>query len=117
MIQRRFLVSGWQLIELLDGTRVRLNRDVATLRHFAADIINKRRQLLSDNSTASKMAAESSGDSKLPDDLLSHLLAGQRPDGRPLTDKQLTDLVLNLLLAGRDTTAQVVICKQCILHA
>lgn len=40
-------------------------------------------------------------------DLLSLFMAASGPDGKPLTTQQLVDTVINFIIAGRDTTAQV----------
>ncbi|KAI9253961.1 cytochrome P450 [Phascolomyces articulosus] len=41
-------------------------------------------------------------------DLLSRFMSSRNEDGKTLNDKELRDLILNLIIAGRDTTAQTI---------
>lgn len=109
-------------MELLTGAGRQLNRDVAVVRDFAATIIRHRRQIMEQ-----QQEAETRQDNyapiighKLPDtsvdgtsftaaacDLLSMFLTAKGPDGKALSEDALVDAVVNFIIAGRDTTAQV----------
>jgi hypothetical protein len=52
-------------------------------------------------------AGSGGGADALPADLLALFMQAGGPDGQPLTREQLADTVINFVMAGRDTTAQV----------
>eukprot|EP00878_Enallax_costatus_P024261 GHUV01025881.1.p2 GENE.GHUV01025881.1~~GHUV01025881.1.p2 ORF type:complete len:138 (-),score=45.42 GHUV01025881.1:430-843(-) len=115
----RFWMPAWPILELLDGRAFKLAADVRVIKDFAMHIIQKRRQQLATEVTA-EVVAGSNG--KVADDtcagpardLLSLFMESKGPDGKPLTDKQLVDTVLNFIIAGRDTTAQVSCRRTCV---
>jgi hypothetical protein len=148
IVNERFWLPGWQLLQLLNGDLLRLRRDVRTIKSFALDIITKRRQQLAADAAAAAAAGQDSSSSDeegtSPRDLLSLFMESTGPDGKPLSTQQLIDTgiegrsmrhelqprslytpdslspthtcppscphthtVINFIIAGRDTTAQV----------
>lgn len=131
----RLTSPGWRLTELLNGKRTTLNACCAVIHDFATDIIQQRRQLLADHDSALSRAAVSpagpdagagtaspatgaadaaadmsvkgQGADGGAQDLLSLFMKSKNADGQLLSDKQLVDTVINFIIAGRDTTAQV----------
>lgn len=109
---QRFWMPAWPILELLDGRAFQLAADVRVIKDFAMHIINTRRQQLKKTAVAAEVHADtdttrdqdSAGSAR---DLLSLFMEAKGPDGKLLTDKQLVDTVLNFIIAGRDTTAQV----------
>ena len=71
----------------------RLTEGVREMHAFAKRIIGAKRRTL-----------ERDGDLLGPD-LISRFLVRAKRDGKEVTDKELIDLVLNFIIAGRDTTA------------
>ena len=81
-------LSVWQLfVKLPSPRRRRFLRGVNTLDEIVYGIIRERRQ------------------KGMGDDLLSDLLRAQDTDGSSMTDQQLRDEVMTMLLAGHETTA------------
>lgn len=132
-------------MELLNGDAWRLARHVSTIKAFARNIINTRRQQLAaqqhqhqqqqaapactSSSSGGGSAVSSSGGGGVgagadgggvaegpPRDLLTLFMEASGPDGKPLTTQQLLDTVINFIIAGRDTTAQVCVCVACAVR-
>jgi cytochrome P450 len=130
----RFVNPGWRLTELFNGKRATLNACCDVVHSFAMNIIQQRRQQLAEQAAARAKAAagpaeafagdqavsgsadgsaqvsvkdREEGDSSCAQDLLSLFMESKGMDGKPLDDKQLMDTVINFIIAGRDTTAQV----------
>jgi cytochrome P450 len=121
-VNERFWLPGWQVMELLNGTGRTLANNVATIKAFALQIVEKRRkQLAADAASKDQGPVQAAADTgsdvagsgmptdedEGPSDLLSLFMAAKGPDGRPLSTQQLIDTVINFIIAGRDTTAQV----------
>jgi cytochrome P450 len=125
----RLVSPGWRLTELFNGKRATLNACCDVVHSFAMNIIQKRRQQMAEQAAARAKAAadpaagttdsgsadgsaevsvqgKEEGDSSAQD-LLSLFMQSTGLDGRPLNDKELMDTVINFIIAGRDTTAQV----------
>ena len=96
LAEARFFSPGWPLLERLDGTRARIDAGVAALDAYCAQLVARRR---------------AAGDAGSRSDLLSRFMAAEAearcgaPPGAA-DDAALRDVVLNFLIAGRDTTAQ-----------
>jgi len=130
----RFWLPAWPLLERLQGTDRVLCRDVAVIKAFALDIIQRRRKQLAAEEAAAGGGGGGGGDrardqgpvvsssssadvvaggsdvavgGEVARDLLSLFMTARGPDGHPLSTQQLTDTVINFIIAGRDTTAQV----------
>ncbi|KAJ3360150.1 Protein kinase alk2 [Allomyces javanicus] len=94
IINRRYSMGKiqWKVIEWFTGEGKEVVECMKVADKFAYDLIAKRR-------------AEGGLESK--NDLLSRLLVMKNPEtGMPYPDVELRDMVLNFLIAGRDTTAQ-----------
>lgn len=123
IVNDRFWLPGWQVTELLNGTGRTLHTNVATIKAFALQIIEKRRkQLVADAASRDQGPVQAAADTRSdvagsgvmspdedegPSDLLSLFMAAKGPNGRPLSTQELIDTVINFIIAGRDTTAQV----------
>jgi hypothetical protein len=120
--QTRFWVPLCKLVEWVTGARSQLVNDIRVVRSFAASIVEARqRQQQQQQQPSAKGPAASApahagaagqgvgGSSGHGGgaDLLSMFLAAETEDGQPLGKEQLVDMVLNFIIAGRDTTAQV----------
>ncbi|KAJ3188630.1 hypothetical protein HDU85_004344 [Gaertneriomyces sp. JEL0708] len=86
----RFFSPLWRLEELLLPRGTRMRQDVHTIRSFALELIHKRR---------------SDPEAHQYNDLLS-LFMNQQSASEFHSDQALIDVVLNFIIAGRDTTAQ-----------
>ncbi|KAG0297861.1 Protein kinase alk2 [Linnemannia gamsii] len=92
VVFNRLFTPGWQIIEHLTSRGRQIRKDKETITNFALKIIRNRRI---------------HGYDKPQKDLLQICMEiKDAEDGRPLTDEMLKDLVLNFIIAGRDTTAQ-----------
>ncbi|OAD71650.1 cytochrome P450 CYP5203 [Phycomyces blakesleeanus NRRL 1555(-)] len=77
---------------ILHPRKKTMKQHIATVDQFAADVISKRRTELANG--------------EVHTDLLSRFMSAKNENDEPLNDKELRDVVLNFIIAGRDTTAQ-----------
>lgn len=95
IVERRFISPGWQLTELLNGSRSQLNAAVKVMDDYSLDLIVKRR---------------AAGDYATRRDLLSRFMSivDEESGVSPYLhdDAFLRDVVMNFMIAGRDTTGQ-----------
>ncbi|GAA6058972.1 hypothetical protein JCM10212_001682 [Sporobolomyces blumeae] len=100
VMNRRFTNPAWPITEYLDGTRSRMNNATKIMDDFAYKVINEREEMGRGNFTGAqkKEAADK--------DLLSLYMALRDENGQPMNRKALRDALMNLIIAGRDTTAQ-----------
>jgi len=91
-IDIRFYTPLWQYMPFIKS-EIQFRNAVKILDDFAYDIIKKRR------------ADKNSGERE---DILSRYLNLKDDDGKPVecSDKYLRDVIMNLVIAGRDTTSQ-----------
>ncbi|KAJ3192292.1 Cytochrome P450 52A3 [Irineochytrium annulatum] len=89
----RFINFAWYWSETL-GFGPNLRKHVAVIDKFAQERIERRKDMR-------RRGVE--GANK---DLLDFFMDAKKEDGNPLSDRQLRDVILNMILAGRDTTAQ-----------
>ena len=71
---------------------MRIKDHLNVINDFAYTLINERREEIKSNGEYQ--------------DLLSRFMAARNEIGDPLSDRELRDTILNLIIAGRDTTAQ-----------
>ncbi|KAI9275548.1 cytochrome P450 [Phascolomyces articulosus] len=69
-----------------------MKENLKVVDEFARDVTEKRRKELAEGQEFS--------------DLLSRFMKAKNIDGKPLSNDELRDIVLNFIIAGRDTTAQ-----------
>jgi len=100
ILEARFINPIWRITEWFDGTAARMKANQKILHSFCDQVIaNRRKEGIRDMKGEDKKEAESL-------DLLSLYMALRDDFGQPLSDAALRDALLNLLIAGRDTTAQ-----------
>ncbi|KAI5067023.1 hypothetical protein GOP47_0017551 [Adiantum capillus-veneris] len=96
LIIRRYVDIFWKVKRALNlGAEARLRRCVQVVDDFIYGVINTRRAELKDAQPDSTERA----------DLLSRFMSLPNEEGAPYTDKHLRDVVVNFIIAGRDTTA------------
>ncbi|KAI9309679.1 cytochrome P450 [Cunninghamella echinulata] len=78
--------------EILQPWKTTFNQHVKIIDDFAYDVIRQRRKEIDNGEEFN--------------DLLSRFMVGKNEYGQPLSDEELRDVVLNMVIAGRDTTAQ-----------
>ena len=75
------------------------------LRKYAQDIIDRKR------TERTKTAGAGGSDDGPKNDMLEHFLDLKMDDSSDVSDEQLCDMVLSMIIAGRDTTAQTMSCE------
>ena len=92
MVDFRFFNPIWRITELFPSIYSQKQDDLKTIFNFGQRMVLERRQ-------------EALGEKK-GSDLLSLFLNATNQHGKPYNDRELTEHVLNFIIAGRDTTAQ-----------
>ncbi|TPX31368.1 hypothetical protein SmJEL517_g05294 [Synchytrium microbalum] len=82
----------WQIIDQFDGTASKQKHNMKVMEDFAKDVIAQKKV---------RLAAGHKGH-----DLLDLFMQAGNEDGSSLNETQMRDIVLNFIIAGRDTTAQ-----------
>ncbi|XP_010529527.1 PREDICTED: cytochrome P450 704C1-like isoform X2 [Tarenaya hassleriana] len=108
----RFVDPLWKLKRCLNiGSEAKLKRDIATIDNFVCNLIRtKRRQLSSRQESDGK------------EDILSRFLAESDKDPETMNDKYMRDIILNFMIAGKDTSAAAlswflyIICKNPLIQ-
>eukprot|EP00250_Pteridium_aquilinum_P024509 c29186_g1_i1 orf=171-1754(+) len=96
LIIRRYVDFFWKVKRALNvGAEAQLRKCVQVVDDFIYGVINTRR--------AELKAAQS--DSAERSDLLTRFMSLSNEEGVPYSDKHLRDVVVNFIIAGRDTTA------------
>lgn len=93
---KRMLVPYWRaregIAKILMPWQSSMDDHIKVVNSYAADMINKRRKEVEEGQEHN--------------DLLSRFLKSRDDQGNLLNDQQLRDIILNFIIAGRDTTAQ-----------
>ncbi|XWS23173.1 hypothetical protein CRYUN_Cryun29cG0098200 [Craigia yunnanensis] len=99
IVTLRFIDPLWKLKRFLNvGSEALLGKSIQVIDEFTYSVIRKRKAEI-------KETRESCKSSKIKHDILSRFIElSEDPEGN-LTDKSLRDVVLNFVIAGRDTTA------------
>ncbi|KAM0788869.1 hypothetical protein ACM66B_002954 [Microbotryomycetes sp. NB124-2] len=100
LLDRRFLDPTWKITEKLDGRARTMRKSRKILDDFCFKVIEERQQKGLGN-----MTKEDKGEAASLD-LLSLFMALRDDQGQPMSKSALKDACLNLIIAGRDTTAQ-----------
>ncbi|KAF9430695.1 hypothetical protein BGZ94_004912 [Podila epigama] len=101
IVFNRLFEGAWQLREWITGTNKIIAHDKKVITDFALNIIRDRR---------------AKGFHKPQKDLLQLFMDMTDDDGKHLSDDMLKDLILNFIIAGRDTTAQALSWMFYLLH-
>ena len=109
-IQMRFVVPSWRLLRRLRvGPERRMPAAIDVINEFAYGIIESRRREAESLAPVGGVCPvdpreRGGGGSRI--DLLTHFLQMRDESGAPLlTAREVRDIILNFILAGRDTTA------------
>ncbi|KAF9167128.1 hypothetical protein DFQ26_005740 [Actinomortierella ambigua] len=98
----RVIRADWKIREAVLGLQKQVQHDKAIITDFAYNVIRERRQ---------------QGYHKQHRDLLQLCMDYTDDQGQPLSDEMLKDMVLNFIIAGRDTTAQALTWMFWSMHA
>nr|AJD25236.1 cytochrome P450 CYP704B37 [Salvia miltiorrhiza] len=91
----RFIDPLWKIKKFLNmGSEAVLDQDMKIIDDFTYSVIRRR-----------KAELEESRDEKMKHDILSRFIELSKDPDNKMTDKSLRDVVLNFVIAGRDTTA------------
>ncbi|KAK0521227.1 hypothetical protein OC834_006743, partial [Tilletia horrida] len=110
VINVRVLMPGFRIIERLTGTATKMSNAIKTVQNFAGGIIEERVR------TAQAKKADEASKSVQPTHEGGSIAKLAKKDGKDLLDlflettqdrEELMTIVLNFLIAGRDTTAQL----------
>ncbi|BGP33542.1 hypothetical protein JCM10296v2_005346 [Rhodotorula toruloides] len=93
LLARRMSTPFFWLVERLDGTSKRIVNNMQVIHAYADEIIRERVEKVQ----------QLDEDGNLH--MLGRYMAATKENGEPLTTEQLRDATINLLIAGRDTTA------------
>ncbi|KXS15601.1 cytochrome P450 [Gonapodya prolifera JEL478] len=97
---KRGINPFWEWTELFNGQKKIMDGYIKTMDDFAADVVREKRAKMAEASKAGRSVGE------LEVDLLDYFMKNKNEDGSELSTKQLRDIVMNFIIAGRDTTAQ-----------
>lgn len=92
---KRYLDPLWKLKRVLNfGSEAALKKNIKIIDDFVHSLIKTRRELLSMQKDFSDK-----------EDILSRFLLESKKDSSNMTDKYLRDIILNFMIAGKDTSA------------
>ncbi|KAF9208174.1 hypothetical protein BGZ49_009571 [Haplosporangium sp. Z 27] len=100
----RFVSPIWRLKDWWTGDNKIIERDTQIVHDFAYGVIKKRRQEAADNEKSDRK------------DLMQLFMDASDDNGEPLSDEMLKDELINMILAGRDTTAQALSWMFYLMH-
>ncbi|KAI9490825.1 cytochrome P450 [Zychaea mexicana] len=93
---QRFVNPVWRITEtvqsILQPWKMSISDHLKVVDSFADDVIDRRRAQIANGETHR--------------DLLSRFMSASNQFGEPLSNRELRDIILNFVIAGRDTTAQ-----------
>ncbi|KAM2781678.1 hypothetical protein COP1_011402 [Malus domestica] len=99
IVTLRFIDPLWRIKRYLNvGSEALLDKSIKTIDDFTYSVIRRRKAEI-------KETQQSSENKKMKHDLLSRFIELGKDSESDLTDKSLRDVVLNFVIAGRDTTA------------
>ncbi|KAI9354615.1 cytochrome P450 [Zopfochytrium polystomum] len=95
--QRRFVVPFHRLLEFVTPSGAEFRSDLAVIRDFSRDIIDRRLAIAA-------AAGADDADAAKSHDLLGYLMKQRDAAGNPIGRAELSTNLINFLFAGRDTT-------------
>ncbi|KAL6606286.1 hypothetical protein ACP70R_041939 [Stipagrostis hirtigluma subsp. patula] len=112
MVYYRYVDILWQLKRFLNiGSEAKLKRNVQIIDNFVMKLIHQKREQMKKRL-----------DYKVREDILSRFILASEKDPEMINDRYLRDIVLNFLIAGKDTTANTlswffyILCKNPIVQ-
>ncbi|KAG0297877.1 hypothetical protein BGZ98_000388 [Dissophora globulifera] len=99
----RIINPFWKFKEWWTGSGDVVLKDTKTVHDFAYNVIRKRRE-------------ETANGGKKYKDLMQLFMDAKDENGAPLSDEMLKDELINMILAGRDTTAQALSWMFYLMH-
>lgn len=93
IVDQRFRIPFWWIYEIFTGTSKKMRNALRILDDFVITIIRERK-----NEIVNKQIVEHN-------DLLNKFVMLTKIDNKKLTNRELRDIMLSLLVAGRDTTS------------
>ncbi|KAJ4845544.1 hypothetical protein Tsubulata_021524 [Turnera subulata] len=95
LIYWRFVDPFWKLKRYFNvGSEASLRKNIKVIDDFVAKLISTKRKLLADQSCYNDK-----------EDILSRFLVERRKDPEKMNDQYLRDIILNFMIAGKDTSA------------
>ena len=97
----------WRLSRCLGTTKTEktIKNCSNVINNFAMNVISQKRRTADDKNDKNSKNANINNDSSLGPDLISRFLEKSKKDNTTMTNDELRDIVLNFMIAGRDTTA------------
>ncbi|KAK6260790.1 hypothetical protein SCA6_015264 [Theobroma cacao] len=91
----RYINTFWKLKRALNiGSEASLKKNIKVIDNFIHNVLSTKKKLLAMNP-----------DPNVKEDILSRFLMESEKNSETMTDQYLRDIILNFLIAGRDTTA------------
>ncbi|KAF9438569.1 hypothetical protein BGZ76_006789 [Entomortierella beljakovae] len=104
-LMERVVLPTWRIRDWWTGNGKVVERDTKIVHDFAYGVIRKRREQIT--------AGEKSEDNR---DLMQLFMNAKDEHGEDLSDEMLKDELINMILAGRDTTAQALSWMFYLMH-
>lgn len=94
LVYHRYVDIFWQLKRYLNiGSEAKLKRNIQIINDFVMQLIHQKREQM-----------KNGRDYKTKEDILSRFILASEKDPETMNDRYLRDIVLNFLIAGKDTT-------------
>ncbi|KAI9030243.1 cytochrome P450 [Hyaloraphidium curvatum] len=106
VVAERLNRPGWKILEHLDGTAKKVKEAQKLMFSVADKVIAEKRARMAKGETFDEDGNSSSSKDAKHADMLDYFMRTKNFDGGMPDDEELRDVVMNLLIAGRDTTAQ-----------
>ncbi|KDP28729.1 hypothetical protein JCGZ_14500 [Jatropha curcas] len=95
LVYWRYVDPFWKLKRYFNiGSEASLKKNIETIDDFVSNLVRTRRKLLAEQRYQS-----------FKEDILSRFLAESEKDPEKMNDKYLRDIILNFMIAGKDTSA------------
>ncbi|KAL9234403.1 hypothetical protein vseg_009280 [Gypsophila vaccaria] len=95
LVYWRYVDPSWKIKRALNvGSEASLKKNIKVINAFVNGVITRKRQQLDEQH-----------DSNVKEDILSRFLEVNRADPEQTTDQYLRDIILNFMIAGKDSTA------------